>query len=58
MNDMKHAVKTLIVCAAMAFAGQVPANAQLGNLLKKAKQAIGNVTGKTEAEGQAGQTAA
>lgn len=58
MNDMKHAVKTLIVCAAMAFAGQVPANAQLGNLLKKAKQAIENVTGKPEAEGQAGQAAA
>lgn len=58
MKDMKRVVKTLIVCAAMAFAGSVPANAQLGNLLKKAKQAIENVTGKTEAEGQAGQTAA
>lgn len=33
-------MKTLAVCAAMALAGSQPACAQLGDILKKAKQGI------------------
>ena len=37
---MKSRMKTLAVCAAMALAGSQPACAQLGDILKKAKQGI------------------
>ena len=56
---MKSRMKTLAVCAAMALAGSQPACAQLGDILKKAKQGIeavdkvvGQFTGQEAAEGR------
>lgn len=55
---MKQTLKTLLVCMAMAIAGTTVANAQLGNILKKAKEALETVTGTTTtASGAAGSTA-
>lgn len=42
---MKQTFRTLFVCMAMAMLGTTAANAQFGNILKKAKQTLEAVTG-------------
>ena len=48
------AIKALLVCAVMAFAGATPASAQLGNILKKAQktlESVNNTLDKVSGEG-------
>lgn len=55
---MRKTIKALLVCVVMAFAGSMPASAQFGNILKKAKeglekanQVVGTLTGESAATG-------
>lgn len=53
------AIKALLVCAVMAFAGATPASAQLGNILKKAQktlESVNNTLDKVSGEGGEGGT--
>ncbi len=48
------AIKALLVCAVMAFAGATPASAQLSNILKKAQktlESVNNTLDKVSGEG-------